>query len=63
MADNKFVPVWEKGCFDRSHEAWIMLLGAYKARDLAAKIVYIEQLTNQLGSWHDLLTMRKEEQR
>lgn len=63
MADDNFVPDWEQGCCNRTHNAWLMLRGAFNARDLGAKLVYIEQMVKQLESWRDLLTMGKEGQR
>lgn len=59
MADDNFVPDWEQGCCNRTHNAWLMLRGAFNARDLGAKLVYIEQMIKQLESWRDLLTMGK----
>ncbi len=55
------VKEWEHGCYERTGDAWLGLRGAYNARDLGGKIVYLEQMIAQARSWLDLLKTGKGE--
>lgn len=46
---------WEVGAFDRASNFWLMLLDGINERDLGKKMVALEGMKKQLGSWLDLL--------
>lgn len=48
---------WEQGCYERAANFWVELVGAYRARNLGAKIAVLESLGYQLKAWKELLEM------
>lgn len=54
---NEVSRAWEQGCYERAANFWVELVGAYRARDLGAKIAAMESLCYQLKAWKELLEM------